>query len=926
MRVFLLLSGVLLTSASPVGAAPGSTEIALDDNVNEHLGKVVQSLSTSNQKINHKNDKKKVAGDVRLKEAHKTIGSWMEEEGGPDKALGEDGLGSNVFVKEDIVVDVKQVAPSLFHFLQTDSSNSDAPLKYSEWNNRNEQKDKAAKKTAENKYWSGAIDSVPGLVGGVVGMASNPSWKKLGGFFSSAAPVAKALGGFPVGSLVGMGLGIMGSLFGNGPSAAPITNRDILNQTEHHFRKVNKRLDKIENALQVGFGDVERSLKALTSLMKYNTEVIAKSYKELIMDPFESIHAAYTNLMETYMPKTPDRSWDNFFEKAIMLRHDLDAEVYDAFETENIKSFLKWFENAETINDMGMCGQAAEFKFINVVRFELLQICLFGSFIRRENCDGATTNCWDQDPKMQASYLEKYMEQLEEWNFDILNPVHMFGLGIAHLVSTPLPDLAKNVLIAPDGAQVGKCFRCKKSSEAGCEKRFGPTKEEVLKFKERGEDKTKILPETLQCNSGKAHECCSCSCLHKSEYDEEYGGTSQAHEEMDRHCQDDEFLYYTDALMNQYIEPLAADCPNKHNKCHLVPKKNFDKTTTFDPSEDPDGSECLDVCTGIVDTGGVRDIAQACDAECNTTVTEKCTKCTNCQKCVNAKSEKKACAEFCLPYVYENLELIKVKELSDTKFSCGCYFRNEAIPLEHEPNARQHENCNMTSTTTVLSVPSNNLAPSDKLRKVRNQLRKASKRHLLTSSPKCFKPSGLVSKIDIKSRNDKALILNEVEALDQSGKNVAMRQPATQLSTFSDSNGHMYPASNAVNGNPESSSKTTVGINNWWEVELNPAKNVEKLRIHPVGGSLEGLEAATISFSTPNGEGFMYTLPETLVGNEDAIGLYFEVAFTNFTKGESSLKPTPMPTRSPTPRPTHRECKWTGCSWGECENLGGSGW
>ncbi len=66
--------------------------------------------------------------------------------------------------------------------------------------------------------------------------------------------------------------------------------------------------------------------ETLTLLMNYNTEVIYKSYKELIMDPFESIHATYTNLMETYMPKTVDRSWDNFFEKAIMLRHELDAE------------------------------------------------------------------------------------------------------------------------------------------------------------------------------------------------------------------------------------------------------------------------------------------------------------------------------------------------------------------------------------------------------------------------------------------------------------------------------------------------------------------------------------------------------------------------------------------------------------------------
>ena len=60
--------------------------------------------------------------------------------------------------------------------------------------------------------------------------------------------------------------------------------------------------------------------------MKHNTEILARTYRELMMDPFESIHAAYTYLMEIYMTKSADMSWDNFFDKAVMIWHELDRE------------------------------------------------------------------------------------------------------------------------------------------------------------------------------------------------------------------------------------------------------------------------------------------------------------------------------------------------------------------------------------------------------------------------------------------------------------------------------------------------------------------------------------------------------------------------------------------------------------------------
>ena len=46
--------------------------------------------------------------------------------------------------------------------------------------------------------------------------------------------------------------------------------------------------------------------------------------------------------METYLPSSDDHSWDDFFEKAIQLRGDFEAEVFDAFDYDNVKNYLDW--------------------------------------------------------------------------------------------------------------------------------------------------------------------------------------------------------------------------------------------------------------------------------------------------------------------------------------------------------------------------------------------------------------------------------------------------------------------------------------------------------------------------------------------------------------------------------------------------------
>jgi len=901
MKALFALAGVMMALSIPIRAAPDGMEIAVQNKDKE----VTQSLSTG-KKNYHKNDKKnlilpyplKVAGHVRLAEVH--------EEDGLDNVLRGDGLGSTDLAKDSAELQVQEVAPSLFRLLQ-EASNPSTGTEPSSPSTGAEDDDEF-----EERYTMG-IGGVSGIVDGVIGVIDaddGTKWSAWGSLIKSFSPVVQAALPPPFGIIAGTAVSVIGSLFGLGDKD-PTTNEDILKAMAENFNKVFERLDEIENALQKGFSDVEKSLNKMTEMMKYNTEIVAKTYQELVMDPFESIHAAYTNLMEIYVPKSADMSWDYFFDKAIMIRHELDREAFDAFDTKSIKDFLQWFENEESINGMGMCGQAVEFQFINMVRFELLQICLCGSFIRRDGCDGKSLNCWIPDIAMQGSYLENYVEQMNGWNLDILNPVRMGGLGIAHLVGQSLSK--SDVRIAKDGAKLGKCFRCKKSSENGCSKRYGPVKEEVLRSQDEGFALKNLLPDMLQCDPGTAFECCSCSCLHRSEYkgsfestintpDDEnrwyelenglkddggsftfdvkvhgtaltfyvflgpsdetnidlhyclifgkskfhfryqrwsdistdapltdgdfvddtafrkyriswssnsvriekylessgwsdiievprtsdkgkahtighalamtgygasgvwktngkaYGGTIQDHEMYDRHCEDDESIYYTDELIDKYIKP---GCPSADNKCHLVPKHDFVKATS-----------------------------------------------------VNAKSKKTVCAEFCLHYVYENLELIKVNEVSDpTKFSCGCYFRNGELPSELQLNAKQHSSCNMTNPATLLSASSNIFVSSRKMKKVSNQLRRGLDQYHLKNATdlSCFEPI-LFSNLDIISRNDRQLILGEVEALDQSGFNVALMQPATQSSTFSESDKKMYPASNAVNGDVTTGSKTNAGM------------------------------------------------------------------------------------------------------------------
>ena len=81
------------------------------------------------------------------------------------------------------------------------------------------------------------------------------------------------------------------------------------------------------------------------------------------VDPFHNIHAAYLDLVETYMPSSNDVSWDDFFETANARRLEFGAEVYDVFNYENIREYLEWYEQA-TVNDSGLCGQAMLYEYL----------------------------------------------------------------------------------------------------------------------------------------------------------------------------------------------------------------------------------------------------------------------------------------------------------------------------------------------------------------------------------------------------------------------------------------------------------------------------------------------------------------------------------------------------------------------------------
>ena len=128
--------------------------------------------------------------------------------------------------------------------------------------------------------------------------------------------------------------------------------------------------------------------------------------------PFHNIHAAYMDLIETYMPSSDASSWDMFFEQAAALRQDFGAEVYDAFEYDNIRKYLVWYGTA-SINDSGLCGQAMLYEYIVGIRAELFFITSYGSFEKTDpTCGGKF--CLEANPMLLSKYTTKYSQQMYE--------------------------------------------------------------------------------------------------------------------------------------------------------------------------------------------------------------------------------------------------------------------------------------------------------------------------------------------------------------------------------------------------------------------------------------------------------------------------------------------------------------------------------
>ena len=64
-----------------------------------------------------------------------------------------------------------------------------------------------------------------------------------------------------------------------------------------------------------------------------------------------------------------------------------------------------------------------------------------------------------------------------------------------------------------------------------------------------------------------------------------------------------------------------------------------------------------------------------------------------------------------------------------------------------------------------------------------------------------------VRKVRVQLEGSQYLHMSEVQVFDQNGSNVALNKPATQSSTYIENNLY-YPASNAVDGNTTTFSKS----------------------------------------------------------------------------------------------------------------------
>ena len=386
----------------------------------------------------------------------------------------------------------------------------------------------------------------------------------------------------PYDVIVGMGLGMLGAFF-------PTKEDGTLTLTEigNILRGIDERLGNMEAAI----GELTKAMQVVTALTQYTILVVDQINQKLWVDPFHNIHAAYMNLIETYMPMSDNDSWDMFFEKANILRGELEAEVYDAFESANIRKYLEWYE-ASVVNDSGMCGQAMMYEYLMVVRAELFFITSYGSFVQsdpEQDCvDGKF--CWEQNSVLLSRYATKYHKQMNEYQ-QILTAQRAGGLGIAHLVNKSFSELLEGIQEDSDGLELGFCFKCDKdysmpspSLLSHCNRTLSRSPNPSQEENEGEASADQQLGDKIGCNSktftidwaywdrkscltsyneasrrdpsrcgwstyvsrgtkrhailgeAKSLGCCTCSCMSGDDYDGKFGGTAADHTKYDRHC------------------------------------------------------------------------------------------------------------------------------------------------------------------------------------------------------------------------------------------------------------------------------------------------------------------------------------------------------------------------------------------------------
>ena len=87
----------------------------------------------------------------------------------------------------------------------------------------------------------------------------------------------------PYGPVLGIGMSILGGLFGTEPEDP---QAKLQEEIQNSLQKIDQRL----NGLEIAMTDLKVVMNELTALTQYNILVVEMTYQKLWVDPFHNIH------------------------------------------------------------------------------------------------------------------------------------------------------------------------------------------------------------------------------------------------------------------------------------------------------------------------------------------------------------------------------------------------------------------------------------------------------------------------------------------------------------------------------------------------------------------------------------------------------------------------------------------------------------